>query len=299
MWATCEERRQHYREMVPLVFDATAEAYYAHWGEFFHLAIFAPDDDPDDFEGALERTHQRYFEAIGGCEATRILEVATGGGAFAEWMADRTPGEVVGVDLSAVQLERARARLQGRSRSNLRLVRHDVMQIADLDEPMFDAAVCLDAACYFPEKDAALQGITTRLRSGAKFLLVDWCRAERPSGLQEEMVLEPFYRYWGIPELETSCRYQMAFRDAGLRLLQVEDLSEHVRPNWERGYRAAQRALENPPTPMQLLQITARALHHGAEAIRILKEQFYAALFAKVAADAGLLRYTLFLAERK
>jgi hypothetical protein len=30
----------------------------------------------------------------------------------------------------------------------------------------------------------------------------------------------------------------------------------------------------------------------------VLKDQFYAALLAKVAADAGLLRYTLFLAEK-
>lgn len=299
MRATREERRAHYRELIPLVFDTTADAYYAHWGEFFHLAVFEATDQSEGFEDALERTHLRYFEAIGGAEASRTLDLATGGGAFAEWMADRTPGDVLGVDLSEAQLDRARSRLCGRSRDNLRFVHCDAMGIAELDEPPFDTAVCLDAACYFPDKARALQGVATRLRAGAKFLLVDWCCAEHPSGLQEEMILEPFYRYWGIPEMETRGRYETAFRGAGFRLLQVEDLSEHVRPNWERGYRAAQHALEESPTPMQLLQITARALRHGSEAVRILKEQFYAAVFAKVAADAGLLRYTLFLAERK
>ena len=299
MWTSCEERRAHYREMVPLVFDATAEAYYAHWGEFFHLALFAPGDDPEDFDSAFERTHESYFQRLGGTDPTRILELATGGGAFAEWMADRTPGEVVGVDLSAVQLDRARARLQDRARRNLRFLHHDVMEISELDEPMFDAAVCLDAACYFPNKHAALGGIATRLRPGARFLLVDWCRSEYPSGLQEELILEPFYRYWGIPEMETVCGYERGFREAGFRLVHVEDLSEQVWPNWERGYQAAQRVLAEPPSPMQLLQITGHALRQGSEAVRILKEQFYAPLFAKTAADAGLLRYVSFVAERR
>lgn len=298
MWPTPDERRARYREMVPLVFNATAQAYYAHWGEFFHLAIFAPEDGLVDFDRALERTHERYFEAIGGPAAGDVLELGTGGGAFAEWIANRIEGHVLGVDLSEVQLERARARLHRRSRTNLRFVHHDVMQIAELDEPAFDAAVCLDTACYLPDKCAALRGIAARLRPAGRLLLVDWCRSERPSGLQEEMILEPFYRYWGIPEMESPKGYDRSLRDAGFRVLQAEDLSERVRPNWERGYQAAQRALADVPAPMQLLQITAQALRHGSEAVRILKEQFYGALFAKTAADAGLLRYMMFLAER-
>lgn len=298
MRATYEERRKHYRELVPLVFDATADVYYAHWGEFFHLAVFEPGDDLDDFDGALERTHRRYLDAIRGTQAERILEVATGGGAFAEWIADRTQAEVLGVDLSESQLRRARARLPGRSRDNLRFLQHDAMELASLDEAPFDAAVCLDAACYFPDKAHVLRGVASRLRSGARFLLIDWCRADHPSSLQEELILEPFCRYWGIPGLETLRGYERAFRAAGFHLLEAEDLSERVHPNWERGYIAAQRALVQSPSPVELLQITARALRHGPEAVQILKEQFYAALFAKTAADAGLLRYASFLAER-
>lgn len=299
MRATCDERREHYRELIPLVFDATAELYYTHWGEFFHLAIFEEGDDLADFDGALERTHQRYFEAIGGASAGRILELGAGGGGFAEWMARRTRGEVVGVDLCEAQLAHARSRVCGGRLPNLRFLQHDAMRISELDEPPFDATVCLDAACYFPDKGCALREVTTRLHPGGRFLLVDWCRAKHPRGLQEEMILEPFYRYWGIPEMETVSRYERAFDDAGFRLLEVDDLSSRVAPNWERGYVAAQRALTDAHTPAQLLQVTANALRYGPEAVRVLKEQFYAAVFAKVAADAGLLRYVSFLAERR
>lgn len=30
MWTRVNERREHYREQIPLIFGATAELYYAH-----------------------------------------------------------------------------------------------------------------------------------------------------------------------------------------------------------------------------------------------------------------------------
>lgn len=294
--ATADARRGHYRENMRDVFAATADLYYQRWGEFFHFAIFNEGDDPYDFDAALERTHQRYFNAIHGAEAKRILELASGGGAFSEWMAKHTTGEVIGVDISPAQLEHARNRLKGGGLTNLYFLEHDVMRISEIRGESFDAAICLDAACYFPDKRAALKGISSRLRPGGRFLLVDWCRAEKVTRLQEEMVLEPFYRYWCIPEMETVGNYRRAFKTAGFRLLELNDLSSRIAPNWERGYRIAPGALAEGDA-QQLLTIAASALN-GSRAVRIAKDQFYAAVLAKVAADAGLLKYVLFLGER-
>lgn len=304
---TAALRRDRYRENMRYVFGATAGLYYAYWGDFFHFAVFEEgeecSDGSADFAAALERTHERYFDAIGGAGARRILELATGGGAFAAWMAARTDGEVVGVDISDIQIARARQRLADRQLPNLRFVEHDIMRLDELDTPPFDtpfdAAICLDAGCYFPDKRAALHSIATRLRTRARFLLVDWCRAERVTGLEEELVLEPFYRAWGIPEMETVAGYERAFDGAGFRLLACEDLSPRITANWDRAYRAALRAIAVVPTPVQLLQIAGNAIQYGSAAVRLLKDQFHAALLAKAGADAGVIRYASFLAERR
>jgi SAM-dependent methyltransferase len=298
MIATPDQRRKNYREMIRSVFGATADLYYSRWGEFFHLAVFEQGDDPADFEAVLERTHVRYFEAIGGARTGRILELACGGGAFAEWMAARTPGEVIGLDLSDAQLAHARKRLQERPRPNLRFVEHDIMHLSELDEPLFDAAICLDAACYLPDKQAALAGMAARLRPGARLLLVDWCRPARITALQNELLLEPLYRYWGMPEMATVAAYRRGFRDAGLRLLEVTDLSGRVAANWERGYRQALQALGESITISELAAVAVNAVKYGPASLRLAKDQFYAVLFAKAAADAGLLRYVYYLAER-
>jgi len=296
--ATARERRQQYHENMLLGFDALAELYYAYWGEFFHLAIFRPGDDPADLTVAYQRTHERYLEAIGGPAVRRILDVACGGGALSAWLADHTTAQVVGVDLSGGQLAHARRWTAGGHRPNLRFVQHDVMQLGDLAEPPFDAAVCLDAACYLPDRRAALRGIAARLRAGGRLLLVDWCRAERPASLQQELILEPLCRYWAIADLETVAGYRRSFAAVGLRIHRLDDMSALVLPNWERGYRAALRALAEPVRLGELLRLAAGTARHGAVVIQAAKDQFQVALLAKAAAESGLLRYVSVLAER-
>src|SRR6266540_4278937 len=97
--ATARARREHYRENMRAGFNAVVAAY--------------------------EHTHERYLEAIGGPGARRILDVACGGGALSAWLADRTTGEVVGVDLSDSQLAHARRWLADGKRPKLRFVQHD------------------------------------------------------------------------------------------------------------------------------------------------------------------------------
>lgn len=297
MLTTAKRRRTDYRANIDFVFGATAELYYTYWGEFFHFAVFEDGDDATDFEGAFERTHQRYLEAMRGAEAQRILELASGGGAFAEWLALHTEADVVGVDIADTQLKHAHARLKARPRPNLRFVKHDVMQIENLAEAAFDAALCLDAACYFPDKMRAVRSVATRLRPGGRFLLVDWCRAERPSALEQELVLEPFYRLWGIPEMETVNAYIRGFEMAGFRLVSVADLSLNVIPNWERAYRLALQALSQLG-PLELKRMAVAVMRHGPGAVQLAKNQFLSVLLAKAAADNGTLRYVEFVGER-
>lgn len=225
-------------------------------------------------------------------------ELGCGGGAFATWMAARAAGEVVGVDLSPRQLVRASARLARYPGKNLTFIEHDIMRIDELPEPAFDAAVCLDAACYLPDKRDALRRLASRLRSGGRFLLVDWCAAEGVTPLQQELLLEPFYRLWGIPRMETVSAYRHAFEWAGLRLLGIDDLSDRAAPNWARSYRAANSALAEVPDPATLVDVAACAIRHGTMGVDLLKQQYHSVLLAKAAADSGILRYVSFLCER-
>jgi len=281
-----------YREIMQAGFDALAPLYYEFWGEYFHLAICDPAGEAADLAALYERTHERYFELLGGRAAARIIELACGGGAFAAWMADRTTGSVLGIDLSQGQLHRARRWLAGGRRPNLRFQQLDIMRLDALDAE-FDAAVCLDAACYLPDRAGALKAVSRRLRRDGRLLIVDWCRAERTTSLQEELLLDPLCRLWAITELESAGSYRRKLEKAGFEVVELDDLSDQVQPNWERGCQAALRALAEPPRVNRLLSLATRAVRHGPRVMRAAKEQFTVALLARAAADAGALRYVL------
>ena len=198
----------------------------------------------------------------------------------------------MGIDLSWAQLSHTK-RFNG---SNLSFKLHDIMHVDELAE-MFDAVACLDAAFYLPDKALAIARLSKVVKPRGRVLLVDWCRREGLSAVQEELVLHPFMRYWGVPSLETIRNYESSFRRSGFSLLDVIDLNDRVRRNWEFGYQRALAAI----TELSINdapRLLWKGITLGADGVRLIKEQFPAALYIRAGFDAGFLRYVYFLAER-
>jgi SAM-dependent methyltransferase len=280
-----------YRRNMPEMFAAVSQLYAEYWGDFFHFAIFErPDENRAE---ALERTHRRYLEDIDARRAQNIIDIACGRGGFTRLLAEATAGQVLGIDISPAQLVRAR-----RHRApNLEFEQRDVMEV-DALQRRFDAAVYLDAACYLPDKRVGVRKIGQVLEPGARLLLVDWCRRERVSDLEAELMLLPFMRFWAVPGVETASSWSTHLSAAGFRLLRTEDLSDKVRPNWELAYAQALRA-SRELSMLDAARFAFSGLRAGPHALRLMKEQFHAALYIKAGFDAGVLRYVYFLAQKR
>ncbi|MES2642456.1 MAG: class I SAM-dependent methyltransferase [Myxococcota bacterium] len=271
------------------MFAAVSELYARYWHEYFHFALFEGDETWDE---AFGRTHDRYVRALRVADARQTLEMACGRGGFAEIMARNTSGKVTGIDISDTQLSRARQRVL----PNLTFRRHDIMQVHELPET-FDAVAFMDAACYLPDKALAIRRTAQVMRPGGRLLWIDWCRAEGLTPVQEELVLEPFMRYWAIPSLETGEAYEVHFRPY-FHILEAEDLNHCTRRNWEYAYESAIRAIKEL-TLENLPGLVDKAASLGPECLRLIKEQFPAALYIRAGFDAGFLRYKYYLLERR
>jgi SAM-dependent methyltransferase len=70
---------------------------------------------------------------------------------------------------------------------------NDIMHVDELAET-FDGVACLDTALYLPDKALAIARLSRVVEPGGRLLLVDWCRQEGLSAVQEELVLHPFMR---------------------------------------------------------------------------------------------------------
>ena len=273
------------------MFAAVGDLYADHWSDFFHFAIY--EDEKEDREAAFERTHRRYLEALRLEAGDKAIELACGRGGFAAYLAANSEADMLGIDISRAQLSHARKR----RRPNLRFLHHDIMRVHELEE-RFDAVVLMDADCYLPDKALAVARIGQVMRPGARFLLIAWCRQAGLSGIQDELVLEPFMRFWGVPSLETAAGYRRHFERAGLRLIEESDLNDKVRPNWDLGYERAISGVRQVSLA-KAARYVWKGLALGPDGIRLVKDQFHAALHIKAAFDAGFLRYTLLLAEKR
>lgn len=282
--------REHYAESVDRMFAAVTDLYAEYWDDFFHFAIF--ESEQETWETAFARTHRRYIDALRTRESAHIIDLACGRGGFARILADSTVGSVLGIDLSQAQIARCH-RLQ---RSNLRFKHHDIMAVDALGES-FDAVSLLDAECYLPDKQLAIEKISRIVRLGGRFLLVAWCKQEGLSRIQEQLVLHPFMRYWAVPDLATASQYRHYIDRSGFRLLVHDNLTDRVRRNWEFGYTQALKGIQDV-SASRMAQLLSKRGKLGSDGIRLIKEQFPAALYIKTAFDAGFMQYNFFLAER-
>lgn len=273
------------------MFAAVSDLYSKYWHEYFHFALF--EEGVESWTTAFENTHRRYMAALKADEAESILVMACGRGGFAHFLATHSDARVLGIDISAAQLSHT-APLK---RPNLRFMQHDVMQVDALEE-RFDAVVCLDAACYFPDKALAVKKTASVIRPGGRLLIVDWCRQENVTRLQNELVLEPFMRYWAVPNLATPAEYRAFLSRSGLEIAAVDDLNDLTRPNWDYAY---ERALEGVRSLSEetLASLIWKGMKLGPRGVRLMKEQFPAALHIKAAFDLGILRYVAFLAQMR
>ncbi|MEZ4827160.1 MAG: class I SAM-dependent methyltransferase [Bacteroidia bacterium] len=281
--------KKNYATIIPKIFEAAGELYADYWNDLFHFAIF--EDESQSFDDAFAQTHHKYLEAANIAGSAHILELACGRGGFTEIMADHTTGKVLGVDLSPAQLRQARKR----QRDNLSFKQQDIMRVDELADT-FDAVVFLDAACYLPDKALAIKKIKSVMKPGARLLMVDWCKLPGLNFVQEELILHPFMKYWAIPNLETAESYESHFRQAGFNILEITDLNDKTRKNWDFSYENGLKGLKELSIK-DLPGMVWSSIKAGPDGIRIMKEQFPAMLYIKAGFDIGFLRYVYFLVE--
>ncbi|GEM_PF-1083043 len=283
--------KEKYAESMERMFAAVSDLYAEHWNDYFHLALFK--DENESWESAFRNTHKKYLEALRIKDVRKVLELACGRGGFTDVLAENTSGEVLGIDISRSQLSHTNRF----KRPNLRFKHHDIMKVDQLGET-FDAVVLMDADCYLPDKRLAVEKISKVMNPGSRFLLLGWCKQDGLNSMQEELVLHPFMKYWAIPSLETPENYKKYFDQNDFRMIEITDLNNQVKRNWEFGYEAAlsgikQLSLKDFP------RLIWKGMKLGSDGIEIIKEQFPAAIYIKVGYDVGFLRYIYFLVEKK
>ena len=153
----------------------------------------------------------------------RVLDVASGPGTSAIFLAERFGCEVVGLDYGPQNVDRANAESAKRGFARrVRFERGDAESLPFLDAS-FDAIVCECAFCTFPEKSKAANGFARVLKPGGRAGISDLTRApELPKELEGLLAWVAC-----IAEAQSIERYVEWFRAAGLAP-QVTESHDHA-----------------------------------------------------------------------
>jgi ubiquinone/menaquinone biosynthesis C-methylase UbiE len=136
----------------------------------YNAAADAFDDPANVF---WERFGRRTIDRLRLRPGQRVLDVCCGSGASAIPAAESVgpEGRVLGVDLAESLLALARAKASARGLDNIEFRAGDML---DLDEPPFDAVVCVFGIFFVPDMVTAVRALWRLVRAGGTLAITTW-----------------------------------------------------------------------------------------------------------------------------
>lgn len=185
-------------------------------------------------------------------DATNVLELATGRGMNALWLARRHPGvEFRGMDLTPAQLAYARA--DGAGIANFTASLGDYHDLRGIEPESQDLVFVVEALCHSDRKAVVLEQVHRVLRPGGHFVIIDGYRAVGRGGPVMEQALRLLARGMAVPDF---IEYQ-AFRDvtaeSPFEVLEEHDRSQDIMPSLRRFEALADRFMA-PRLKMRLMR---------------------------------------------
>jgi SAM-dependent methyltransferase len=156
------------------------------------LEAYRDDVDAADFYDVELRAHNEHLRRAAAVHAgARVLDVGCGTGLTTREAARAAaPAEVVGVDVSALMVQRARQLAEQERLENVRFVVGDA-QTHRFDE--FDLAISRFGLMFFSDPPAAFANIRGALRPGGRLVALVWQAYERNEWATElALGREPF-----------------------------------------------------------------------------------------------------------
>jgi SAM-dependent methyltransferase len=142
-----------------------------------HLVTFA-SLDCDFYDAELRAHHEHLRAAYGIRSGDAVVDIGCGTGLTTREAARAAaPGPVVGVDVSARMLERARQLTAAEGLDNVRYELGDA-QVHRFDPAGFDVVISRFGTMFFSEPAAAFANIAAALRPEARLVLLVWQRRE-------------------------------------------------------------------------------------------------------------------------
>jgi len=296
MISTRKYRTKNYKDMVTLYYDVITEPFRKIWGDFFHEAFF--DNPKEDVKTAMSKTNKLFLNDAKIKTGNKVIDLGCGIGSFSCYIAQRINCEVVGVNISTFQLKKAKKMAKKKKINNVSFKKFDLMNINQIKDK-FDAAFSIAVNCHLPNKGKVIKNIYSILKPGGRLIISDYLQKRKLNLFEKELLIEPFNHYWNYPYMESVEGCKKLLKQAGFKIITARDVSKEVKKNFDMYYDLALKKVQTMDfKTMASIVGNPAILKQGKKYIQIAKNQFYANIYGKVCAEAGVFKYGYFVAEK-
>ena len=202
-----------------------ADNFYAIiWGgEDIHIGLY--ESESDSIFDASRRTVQRMAAAVPGLgETSRVLDIGSGYGGAARYLARTYGCQVVALNLSEVENRRARALNQEQGLADKIEVVEGSFEALPYPDDSFDVVWSQDAMLHSGARDKVVAEVARVLKPGGRFVFTDPMQSDNcPEG-----VLQPIKDRIHLQSLGSPVFYREQAARAGLKEESFSELTEHL-----------------------------------------------------------------------
>lgn len=224
-----EQERDHLR-FNNLYYDLFTDFYEYGWGRSFH---FAPRVPGESFKASIAR-HEHYLaHRLGLGPGMVVADLGCGVAGPLLEIARFTGAKIVGVNINAYQMERARSRVEEAGMSHLaEFLECDFMNV-DAPDGSFDAVYSIEATCLAPNKVGIYGEAHRLLKPGGGFGVYEYVLTDRfddqdPRHLQLKADIE---FGGGLSVIDSQQTVDDALRAVGFEVIETRNLAEQAGPS--------------------------------------------------------------------
>lgn len=216
-----EDIRKHY--------DALSGFYQLLWGPHIHHGYWENGETPAEAQVKLvERLAARLEIA----REHRVLDIGSGLGGSACWLAKTFGCSVLGLTLSPVQAEAARKRAMEEDLDGLVSFReHDANKL-DLTAGTFDRIWIIECSEHIHDKRVFFNDCAKLLAPGGRLGLCVWLQGDTGKPAHGQLVRD-ICEAMLCPSLLTMNEQVSLLENAGLCTIDADDITANVLPTWE------------------------------------------------------------------